>query len=1178
MGKDGEETVEGSPSPKATDVTPETVAEVGVPTISAAEVPNGNEVGDDPEDIERGGPSSQIREDREMPLGETEPESEEPPPENNPDIEADAGTTGLERDIDYVGVPPIGISLVEADENEQRESAPNEMEAVPHEFPEEVDRMADVAREFTGPNDDKTAPDISELRFERGVDEEAAGMDAAPGDAQPENGEDTVGRDLDTHAASANIEPDGTPVETALETDEDLVGDQPEIDEAGLEIQPQADAVAGNFEIDAGMDKAPGDAEPEIDESFIVREVDVDTPSAIIEPAASDDALSETAAETDKDSPDVQLELEEVMEQSQPETDAVPSILDPEPNAESELEKKTTQVGEDASLGKEVEPEGPRIELQKDLSESEIDVNMDAASVEVEEAKPESTMREADSETEVNLGEIKPEVDATLDDITKDEVAEAESHPEERAILDHTNYNEGAQADIEPEPEESASIEVGPKVEVKNSYPSLETAADALKNIDPEPEKVTDKEIVRKFKPTNEVLTEITGSEEDLNQGEGTPLEADTQLAEGTTQELELEDEAEQADEALMKASEVSGSKEDFNQEVETRLEAVTEPEGTASMYEPEAEARTDVEAETEVLEPQSEVEVPFKSKLDQGGPIETDLDQSDLIQIERDQLKAEDSDQQIPQRKREADYGVETPELPGGEADQEEPSATNKPGLGDGSALPLLNGDALATSIPAIEQEKPEEGDVISPPEERVTDEGADEEQGAVLAQPDVSKEYSMEQERADVDDISGDQEAALSTEAHRSVVASEQEKDVEEPPAMTVDEEVSLRDEPHAADIEEAQPVLDDEQELTIDPSTTVVPPDESQMAEQGLRSTLPPESEVTASEYDLKDGLAAQNFDSSSGDAEREVGDEDAALSTVAEAGSVINDFDERASYQQLPVEFPSEQDPDTSESRVSDNTLSLQTPELQIDNSGREFVDTLSPRAPEFVGTRLTDQVGGGEHTDSSQEDGSKVSGDAPKDEVEWKAAQDFEPFDVHEEVSSIPDKEIIIVEAGGGEENGQGAVPPTFGIVPALDYLAATEEELMPKVLPSDTERLRSLPDYGVVNSEEAEIGTVEGRESKGAAATQGEVLESTFSSGDPLLSGSQEEDKQAFRQQNTQEASRPVILPPQDVKERALVLGNLKGDEHARGGGTLQRRTNWLGCCGMLDLLVGKNK
>ncbi|KAI5056310.1 hypothetical protein GOP47_0028692 [Adiantum capillus-veneris] len=1268
MAKDGVEMKEGSPSPKAMDGASETMAEVvgveegeglageasreedevaeveevssapedgtrdppgqtevvsEVPRISESEASGENEVEADILDIPQVVPPSQIEEEKDMPPGVTVPDSEALAREINPDEEPFAELNELERVEGGTDAPPINIRS-EADEDEPTAAVENEIDQAHlgsdpglDECAVEMERIAPIAQEDVRPEDDITPDGVAAVGVDPGVDETpVADMDAAPGDMQQENNEASV---ADTDAASSYVEPEGTdvaPVAAAAETNEGPTSVRSEVDEFAAETQPEKEAASEILDMDP-----PVDAEPGMDKDPGQEEVEAGAPSGSTEPEAKNDASSETAAETDEVLPDVQSEMEAAADQRLLETDAAPINLE----AESELEQEAAQVGEDVpidEIDREVEPVPLKIQSQTEASEGENEASSLVAPDAVE-PEPGMTLRE-------------PEVDATLDDTEKEEVDETENKSEVSAMPINEEQDEGPVVAPTPESENNTSREAEGGMEVKNT--SLEAEADAVKEIESEPERpgdtpqvmeeaVTDPvslelEVEGKTEAGTEALTESAEASDvkELNEGLETPVEDDTIPKEVTNDEVELVDDTKPANGALTEAAEVSDSKEGINRGVETPMEADTKLDG---------------EAETEIPEPEPELDFPSESKPDQEGSKETESGQQDLIEIDPDQPYIQDQDQHTELLERETDSGVEGRELPVSEANKEvslpvfsmsEAGSVeySAPSASEGESPPIAD-----TSVPVDEQQMLDEAGVVSSPEEVLQDEAdaADtevvlqSEEGAIDEQLDEPKECIIQQESTGADDVM-DQEEAPSGEVDRSAVPTKQDSETEQHPTINVDEEVALIGGTHEAETESSL----DKQDLTIDPQAMDVSSGESEMVEEGLSTTLPPESEVAVNEDKPEDEVTfeqEQNFDSPSALMERDIGEEETALSTVAEAGSVVNDFDESASYQQLPTDFSSsEQDAEISESREADDTLS-RTPKVivtdlieDMHNEAKESDEPSSPTVPELIGEGLTKQEGG-ERADSFGDDG-KVSLEAarnyPDDEVEWKAVQDLEPTADHEdsakvedpatilleshielpvdvlfsEERDVPDNEINIVEAGGGDG---GTAPPIFGIEPAIDSLALAKEELMPKILPNDTNGLGTLPISDASMYDHFPLGEEGGGNQDNSVANvkpeiytseaKGEVMINE-SNGSSLLSdspGQDIEDVQAFHQQKTQEASLPVVVPAQDVKQRALEQGNFQGNyQHPSKGGTLQHRSNLLGCCGLIDVLLGKNK
>ncbi|MCO5592617.1 hypothetical protein L7F22_046620 [Adiantum nelumboides] len=1183
MAKDGEEMMEGSSSPRLIDGSSEAMAEkereegeelsgetsreenegaevekalaapdhpeIGtrsppsqiellpeVPVIFESEA-NGEDVEGETPDVSLGDPPPLIEDEKHAPLGETSPGSEALPLEIKPDVEPDAELTALDRDKDGTDIPP------EADEGESTERTQDEIrgetqvgsEPGIYESSVELEGMAAMAREDIGTEDDFTAV---------GVD---PSVDETPEYNQQESDEATT---ADTDAAFSIIEPEGTdvtPFGSTVETNDGPTRVYSEVDESAVETQTEEDAAAEIVDMDPGL----GAALAETDKDPAEGEVEAGAPSANIEPEVRDDASPETEAVMDNGPIDAQSEMDEKADQRQLETEAVPSGLE----AGNDLVRDVTQVEEDAPIGEidqEVEPVSPTIEPQTDASESEIEASTQVDSV-AREPEPELTLREPE---EASGGEFKAELDAALDDSEKDELADADPKSEVSAKPIEAEQDETVPVVAQPETEDRAYIEAEPEVEVKNMLTYLENA-DPLKEIESESERRPDAsdELEAVTGPTSQQVEEKA----DANEGVETPAEVDT----------------EPADEASTDAFDRL-TLEELNQGVETSPEADVEPNGgTTFVYEREAEA----EVPEPELEP--EVQLSFESKPEQEGSIETESGQQTLIEVAPNELYTQDQDQQ---QERQTNPGVEGTEPPTIEANHED-----SPGVSGSSEAHFV--EFTAPSAPEIEApdiadtsviaSEPQtlESEAASPPEEVVNDAGdteavLDNEEGTIYEQPNEPRESIIQQESEGAEDVL-DQQTALSGEFQLHAVSSEQNLDAEQHPTITP-AEVTLGEEPQVA---EAQSSLD-KQDSAMD-----------------LR----------------KDGATYEQEQTPPRETEKDLGEEETALSTVAEAGSVGNDFDESASDQPLPADFStSEQDGEVSESREFDDTSS-RTPKLieadsteEVDSGVREWDESPSPKA--------SDQVGG-EHADSGGED-IKVSlatvRNSPEEEVEWKAVQDSEPPLDHEdenfkaenidllvdvrphEDSILSDKEVDIVEANYGDE---GTAPPTLGIVPALETLAVEEAALMPKILPSDADGLRRLPssepstqefstlgkeggnqNIPVVNTENSEIDSSEPKDSKALASTK---VPLNTSNGRPLLStspGQDIEDVQAFRQRRSQETSLPVVVPAKDVRERNLEQGNFNGNEHPSKGGTLQRRTNLLGCCGMLDLLLGKDK
>ncbi|MCO5553355.1 hypothetical protein L7F22_006876 [Adiantum nelumboides] len=1172
MAKDGEEMMEGSPSPRLIDGRSEAMAEgereeegeelsgetpreenkaaevekalaapdhpeiatrsppsqiellPEVPVIFESEA-KGEDVEGETPDVPLGDPPPLIEDEKHAPPGETSGGSEALPLEIEPDVEPDAA---LDRDKDGTDIAP------EADEGESTDRTQDESggetqggsEPGIYESSVELEGAAAMAREDIGTEDDVTAV---------GVD---PSVDETPEYNQQESDEAT-----DTDAAFSIIEPEGTdvtPLGSAVETNDGPTSVQSEVDESAVETQTKEDAAAEIVDMDPGL----GAALAETDKDPAEGEVEAGAPSANIEPEVRDDASPETETEMNNGPIDAQSEMDEKAGQRQLETEAVPSGLE----AGNDLVRDVTQGEEDAPTGEidqEVEPVSPTIEPQTDAYESEIEASTQVDSV-AREPEPELTLREAEAETEAGGGEFKAESDAALDDFEKDEVAEAETKSEVSAKPIEAEQDEMVTVVAQPETEDRAYIEAEP---VENMLTSLENA-DPLKEIESESERGPDAS--DEFEAVTGPTCQQVEEKADANEGVETPAEVDT----------------EPADEASTDAFD-GLTLEELNQGVETSPEADVEPNGgTTFVYEREAEA----EVPEPELEP--EVQLSFESKPDQEGSIETESGQQALIEVAPDEPYIQEEDQQ---QERQTNPGVEGTEPPTIEANHED-----SPGVSGSSeahfiefsapSVPEVEAPAIADTNVSASEPQTLESEAASPPEEVVNDAGdteavLDNEEGSIYEQPNEPRESIIQQESKGAEDVL-DQQTALSGEFQSHAVSSEQNLDAEQHPTITP-AEVTLGEEPQVA---EAQSSLD-KQDSAMD-----------------LR----------------KDGATYEQEQTPPRETEKDLGEEETALSTVAEAGSVGNDFDESASDQPLPGDFSSsEQDGEVSESREFDDTSS-RTPKLieagsteEVDSGVRELDESPSPKASDQVGV---------EHADSGGED-IKVSlatvRNSPEEEIEWKAVQDSEPPLDHEdenckaenidllvdvrphEESILSDKEVDIVEANDGDE---GTAPPTLGIVPALETLAVEEAALMPKILPSDADGLSSLPssepstqeggnqDIPVVNTEKSEIDSSEAKDSKALAST--EVLLNT-SNGSPLLStspGQDIEDVQAFRQQKSQETSLPVIVPAKDIRERSLEQGNFNGNEHPSKGGTLQRRTNLLGCCGMLDLLLGKDK
>ncbi|KAH7283964.1 hypothetical protein KP509_34G032800 [Ceratopteris richardii] len=384
---------------------------------------------------------------------------------------------------------------------------------------------------------------------------------------------------------------------------------------------------------------------------------------------------------------------------------------------------------------------------------------------------------------------------------------------------------------------------------------------------------------------------------------------------------------------------------------------------------------------------------------------------------------------------------------------------------------------------------------------------------------------------------------------------------------------------------------PPLDEQISDKIDPSED--DPSEAALTDAGIAACTIKENEEETLEVEeaaeKKDSFLFQNeIAEIEGEpkalvtAERDVGEDEAASSTVAEVGSVINDFDENLSYQHLPGDsLSSEQDEDTMWSKSDDFSGTELMDQADDGESGGNDIPPL--KVSEIIDTGLA-------QGDDAREDNVVGAECSPVQEVGSNASQDFEATPENGEIlhaspiagaafipsafngeSTLPVKEAFISE--NAVENGQVGI--LYSTISAAQSSTTIETEVTEKVSPRNSVGQPSLLDQEVPDHETVVSGKETGLNDN--ASTNADEADIHVARSNEFTGADSSQLLKKDSEVNTQERSPPM------VNERALEKVNMKGAAEKVNmkvnersvPSTLQRRNNWLGCCGMFDVLLG---
>lgn len=997
--------------------------------------------------------------------------------------------------------------------------------------------------------------------------------------------------------------------ERDIDLDSDALGSRSGIDETLVDVEAKTDGSSTDIDPESGQaaDKlgvaAAPEYESEIGESLFEKEDGF----AKIEQEA-DKLPNEVPVEIE---PESQIKLKAEVEES--ETGGVPgegNLVTGAIPADLDIEGEEKQVEEaDTAASTSIEPETDEAPIKGELGTDTVPV------AEVEEAP---AVREV--ATDVAIADVEPETEAAPSDIDIDSYAQVEAdafHDEvpqdtDAVLPENESKTKGAVRESELEVDtnvaerefsvEDSPVEIEPEVNTKlapeREPQELEVNAADVVAPDPELEgeflineepdvSVDDVENPPESELRSELSEETESEPKQLNLTKDTLFEPEQviepQSDVGVAGKAKLENEA-----SVETQVEGTGSVE-----TEACQQDSAEGDGKVSLeLNPEAEVETargtELESEAEVspeAEPESEVEGLAETELDEEGIIPAEADLQGLLDIEPDQSAVEEQDEQLQNQDGEREIGAmessvfennqdleshiqgaeamevstvedeppkppEPPAIPASDADFKEgdcipPLATGLEGEGEGDS-----------TMEVVSEESDCRGDIEVPYADVVNTE-------------ELAEENGENQEQA-VDRGLGEVDTFLASAGGEVEVSTEQELGSEQPlPANTVDVEECLQEETPLTD----QELVSKQPQLLIS----------------------------------LESGLC---------EPDKDFGEEEAVSSTQAEAGSVLNDLEERAfSEQDLPTNFPpTEEGVDVSESKEFPDRVSI--PEF-VETKSREGLDSEAFPEEKVDGNILCE-----EEVISQQPEILLESADAKKpakDLVFLKNAEaEAEPANyLHlapaEEISS--DEHVPSSPQPVSQESGRDEVYTSREVVLANEDPKADKEEgvscedddkvagnskfphvaggeLISKAsecLENGQQSLTSeeAPSIGVVENgaklgvqqggayipDKAEFHAVPSKEPKGVEVKSGGADDISVEPEPPISKGRDIIDFEASRQESRQEASLPVVI---SLQHRDVEGASSKIAERPSEGGALNRRSKFLDCCGMFDLLLKK--